>query len=270
MAGCRLPFLSSLSIDASSRRLFGNASTPANHFPPALLAPLERALYRVAGVNPKLEQPWYRYAVAFLIFHALGIIALCGLLRLQSFLPLNPQRQPPVAPDLALNTAVSFVTNTSWQSYGGETTLSYASQMLGITVQPFLSAAAGISVAVALIRGFARRGTATIGNFWIDMTRGTLYVLLPICAVAALLMLTQGVPQTLAPSADVTTLVGGVQTISLGPVASQEAIKLLSGDGGGFFNANSAHPFENPTPPSNFIEMALIFVIGAALTNCFS
>jgi potassium-transporting ATPase potassium-binding subunit len=234
-----------------------------------LIGPIETALYRLAGVKPEIEQSWYRYTASFLLFHALGIIALYTLLRLQSVLPLNPQELSAVPPDLALNTAVSFVTNTSWQSYGGETTLSYASQMAGITVQSFLSAASGMAVAVALIRGFARRRSTTIGNFWVDLTRGTLYVLLPVCIVAALLLVAQGVPQTLAPSAGVTTLDGGTQVVARGPVATQEAIKLLSGDGGGFFNTNSAHPFENPTPLTNLVEMVLIFAIGAALTNCF-
>jgi K+-transporting ATPase ATPase A chain len=234
-----------------------------------LIGPIEATLYRLAGVKPEIEQGWHRYTASFLVFHAFGIIALYTLLRLQSILPLNPQELSAVAPDLALNTAVSFVTNTSWQSYGGETTLSYASQMAGITVQSFLSAASGMAVAVALIRGFARRRSFTIGNFWVDLTRGTLYVLLPICIVAALLLVAQGVPQTLAPSAGMTTLDGGTQVIARGPVATQEAIKLLSGDGGGFFNANSAHPFENPTPLTNLMEMVLIFAIGAALTNCF-
>jgi K+-transporting ATPase ATPase A chain len=234
-----------------------------------LLGPIEAALYRLAGVRPKVEQSWLGYAVSLLVFHAVGIIALYALLRLQSLLPLNPQDLTGVSPDLALNTAVSFVTNTSWQSYSGETTLSYASQMIGITVQSFLSAAAGMAVAIALIRGFSRRRSATIGNFWVDLTRGTLYVLLPICVVAALFLVADGVPQTLAPSAAVTTLEGGTQAIVRGPVATQETIKLLSGDGGGFFNANSAHPFENPTPLTNLVEMVLIFALGAALTNCF-
>jgi potassium-transporting ATPase potassium-binding subunit len=233
-----------------------------------LIGPIEAVLYRLAGVKPEIEQSWDRYTASFLVFHALGIIALYTLLRLQSVLPLNPQELSAVAPDLALNTAVSFVTNTSWQSYSGETTLSYTSQMAGITVQSFLSAASGMAVAVALIRGFARRRSTTIGNFWVDLTRGTLYVLLPICIVAALLLVAQGVPQTLAPSAGVTTLDGGIQVIARCPVATQEVIKLLSGDGGGFFNANSAHPFENPTPLTNLVEMVLIFAIGAALTNC--
>jgi len=234
-----------------------------------LLEPVETAIYRLAGVEPGREQNWYRYAASFLLFHACGTLALYAVLRLQAALPFNSQSLPAVAPDLALNTAVSFVTNTSWQSYGGETTLSYASQMAGITVQSFLSAASGIAVVIALIRGFARRRADTIGNFWVDLTRGTLYVLLPICAVAALFLAAAGVPQTLGSAVTATTLDGGRQIIARGPVASQEAIKLLSGDGGGFFNANSAHPFENPTPLTNFAEMLLIFCLGAALTNCF-
>jgi K+-transporting ATPase ATPase A chain len=234
-----------------------------------LIGPVEAALYRLAGVKPEGEQTWYQYAGSFLVFHALGIVSLYSLLRLQSAFPLNPQNMTAVAPDLALNTAVSFVSNTSWQSYGGETTLSYASQMAGVAVQSFLSAASGMAVAIALIRGFARRRSPTIGNFWVDLTRGTLYVLLPICVIAALLLMAQGVPQTLAPSVEVTTLEGGAQIIARGPVATQEAIKLLGGDGGGFFNANSAHPFENPTALTNLAETLLIFALGAALTNCF-
>jgi len=234
-----------------------------------LIGPIEATIYRIAGIDPALEQSWYRYAVSLLVFHAFGIIALYGLLRLQSGLPLNPQELPAVAPDLALNTAVSFVTNTSWQSYSGETTLSYASQMAGITVQSFLSAASGIAVVIALIRGFARRRAATVGNFWVDLTRGTFYILLPICILAAIFLVAEGVPQTLAPAATASTLEGSTQVIARGPVATQEAIKLLSGDGGGFFNANSAHPFENPTALTNLLEAVLIFALGAALTNCF-
>jgi K+-transporting ATPase ATPase A chain len=234
-----------------------------------MLRPIELSLYRVAGVDPSVELGWYRYAVSFLVFHAIAVAALYSVLRLQHFLPLNPQDLPAPSPDLALNTAVSFVTNTSWQSYGGETTLSYAAQMLGITVHSFLSAAAGLAVAIVLIRGLARRESATIGNFWVDLTRSILYVLLPICTVAALFLIAAGVPQTLSPSIDAATLEGAPQNIALGPVASQEAIKLLSGDGGGFFNANSAHPFENPTPLTNLAEMLLILLLGAALTNCF-
>jgi potassium-transporting ATPase potassium-binding subunit len=234
-----------------------------------LLGPVEDALYRFAGIKAEAEQSWSQYTVSFLLFHAIATISLYMLLRLQSVLPLNPDQLPGVPPDLALNTAVSFVTNTSWQSYSGETTLSYLSQMGGIAVHSFLSAASGMAVAVAFIRGFARRRSSTIGNFWVDLTRGTLYVLLPICVVAAFFLASQGLPQTLAPAAVATTLEGTIQTIARGPVASQEAIKLLSGDGGGFFNANSAHPFENPTPLTNLAELLLIFALGAGLTNCF-
>ncbi len=246
-------------------RVYAGERTPLQ----PLIAPVETALYRLAAIKPQTEQSWYAYTISLLVFHAAGIIALYGLLRLQSVLPLNPQAMTAVAPDLALNTAVSFVTNTSWQSYSGETTLSYLSQMAGITVQSFLSAASGMAVAIALIRGFARRRSATIGNFWVDLTRGTLYVLLPICVVAALFLMAEGVPQTVAASAEVMTLDGGLQVIARGPVATQEAIKLLSGDGGGFFNANSAHPFENPMPLTNLAELVLVFALGAALTNCF-
>jgi potassium-transporting ATPase potassium-binding subunit len=234
-----------------------------------LIGPVEATLYRIAGVKPEAEQSWYRYAVSLLLFHALGVIGLYALLRLQPVWPFNPQNLPAVSADLALNTAVSFVTNTSWQSYVSETTLSYANQMVGISVQSFLSAASGMAVAIALMRGFARQRSATVGNFWVDLTRGTLYVLLPICILGALFLVADGVPQTLAPSAEVTTLEGGRQVIARGPVATQEAIKLLSGDGGGFFNANSAHPFENPTPLTNLMEVVLIFMLGTALTNCF-
>jgi potassium-transporting ATPase potassium-binding subunit len=234
-----------------------------------LIEPLETVLYRLAGIDPKVEQSWHRYATSLLLFHAFGILALYTILRLQAALPFNPQDMPAVDPFLALNTAVSFVTNTSWQSYSGESTLSYASQMIGITVQSFLSAASGMAVAVAFIRGFSRIRSTTIGNFWVDLTRGTLYVLLPICIVAAVFLEVEGVPQTLAASARVTTVEGAHQLIARGPVATQEVIKLLSGDGGGFFNANSAHPFENPTALTNLAEVVLIFVLGAALTNCF-
>ena len=232
-------------------------------------APIETGIYRLAGIDPTREQGWVEYAFALLLFHVVGIVALYGLQRLQATLPINPQHFDAVAPDLALNTAVSFVTNTSWQSYVGETTLSYLTQMVGITMQSFLSAASGIAVAIALVRGFARRSAATIGNFWVDMTRVTLYVLLPVCIIGALFLVWQGVPQTLHAYVTATTLEGQSQPIALGPVASQEVIKLLSGDGGGFFNANSAHPFENPTPLTGLVEMLLIFLIGVALTSTF-
>ena len=233
------------------------------------LAPIENGLYRLAGVDPTEEQSWVGYALALLWFHLAGIVALYSMQRLQNLLPLNPQQFDAVSPDLALNTAVSFATNTSWQSYGGETTLSYFAQMAGITVQSFLSGATGVAVAIALVRGSTRRSSQTIGNFWVDLTRVTLYVLLPICVVAALFLVWQGVPQTLGAYANATTLEGANQVLARGPVASQMAIKLLSGDGGGFFNANSAHPFENPTALAGMLEMLLIFLIGVALTNTF-
>ncbi|MGC1301951.1 MAG: potassium-transporting ATPase subunit KdpA [Caulobacteraceae bacterium] len=234
-----------------------------------LIAPVERLVYRAAGVSPDQEQGWLTYALCLLGFHALATLALYALLRQQAHLPFNPQHLKAVAPDLAMNTAVSFVTNTSWQAYAGEQTLSNLSQMAGITVASFLSGAAGIAVAVALIRGFVRRDAQAIGNYWVDQTRAVLYVLLPLSVVAAIVLVALGVPQTLDPSALATTLEGGKQLIALGPVASQEAVKLLSGDGGGFFNANSAHPFENPGALSNLLEMGLMCVIGAGLTNTF-
>jgi K+-transporting ATPase ATPase A chain len=234
-----------------------------------VVRPIETALYRLAGIDESAEQSWVRYAIALLLFHTAGVLALYAFMRIQGLLPLNPRNFPALAPDLALNTAVSFATNTSWQSYGGESSLGYLAQMTGIAVQSFLSAAAGLAVAMALVRGFARRNTATIGNFWVDLTRGTLYVLLPICIAAALCFVAMGVPQTFGDYVDAATVEGGHQLIARGPVATQLAIKLLSGDGGGFFNVNSAHPFENPTPLTNLIEMLLIFLIGAALTNSF-
>jgi len=230
---------------------------------------LESALYRLAGIDRTAEQTWFAYAVAILMFNLVGFVLLYALQRLQPLLPLNPQHFGSVAPDLALNTSVSFATNTSWQSYAGESTLAAFTQMAGITVQSFLSAATGIAVAIALVRGFARQGSGTIGNFWVDLTRAVVYVLLPITVVSTLFLVWQGVPQTLAANADATTLEGARQVIARGPVASQVAIKMLSSDGGGFFNANSAHPFENPTPLTNLVEMMLIFLIGVALTNTF-
>ena len=234
-----------------------------------ILAPVERGLYRVSGIDARQEQHWLAYTGAVILFHILGFAVLYAILRLQAVLPLNPADQAAVAPDLAFNTATSFITNTNWQSYGGESTLSYLAQMLGLTHQNFLSAATGIAVAVALIRGFARASTGTIGSFWVDVTRATLYVLLPICVPYTLFLVWQGMPQTLGAYVDATTLEGAHQTIALGPVASQVAIKMLGTNGGGFFNANAAHPFENPTALSNFVQMVSIFVIGAALTNVF-
>ncbi|MGN6286824.1 MAG: potassium-transporting ATPase subunit KdpA [Afipia sp.] len=246
-------------------RVFNGEST----FLSPVLRPLEIVLYRAAGVDEKSEQHWLAYTLAMLLFHVCGFILLYALLRLQAVFPFNPAAQSAMAPDLAFNTATSFLTNTNWQNYGGESTLSYLSQMLGLTVQNFLSAATGIVLAVALIRGFARTSSRTVGNFWVDVTRCTLYVLLPICIVMTLVLVWQGIPQTLGPYVDATGLEGTHQTIALGPVASQVAIKMLGTNGGGFFNANSAHPFENPTALTNFIEMLAIFVLGAALTNVF-
>ena len=234
-----------------------------------LLAPLERGLYRVAGIDAAQEQGWLSYLGALVLLHIGGFVILYAVLRLQAVLPFNPAGQAAVDPALAFNTAVSFITNTNWQAYGGESTLSYLSQMLGLTHQNFLSAATGISVAVAVIRGFSRASARTVGSFWVDVTRGTLYVLLPVCIPYALFLVWQGIPQTLGPYVDATTLEGAKQTIAVGPVASQVAIKMFGTNGGGFFNANAAHPFENPTALSNFVQMVSIFAIGAALTNVF-
>lgn len=234
-----------------------------------VLRPVEALFYRIAGVDEKADQHWARYGTAMLVFSFVCFVSLYALLRLQAHLPFNPQGFGALPPDLAFNTAISFVTNTNWQNYGGETTLSYFSQMAGMTVQNFVSAAAGIALAVAFIRGFARSSVQGIGNFWVDLTRATLYLLLPISLVAAIVLIWQGVPQTLGSYINATTLEGLHQTIAVGPVASQLAIKMLGTNGGGFFNANSAHPFENPTALTNFIEITLIFIIGAALTNVF-
>lgn len=234
-----------------------------------LVRPLERGFYRLAGVDERTEQHWLTYAVAMLVFNLAGTLLLYGLQRGQSLLPLNPQGLAGVSPELAFNTAVSFVTNTNWQSYGGESTMGYLTQMAGLAVQNFLSAATGIALALALVRGFARRSARTIGNFWVDMTRATLYVLLPLSIIAAIFFVWQGVPQNFDAYTMATTVEGAQQTIAQGPVASQLAIKMLGTNGGGFFNANSAHPFENPTALANLVQMVLIFAIGAALTNVF-
>ena len=234
-----------------------------------VLRPIENALYRTAGVDPKSEQHWLTYTVAMLLFNLAGFLILYAILRLQAGLPLNPAGMGAVPEALSLNTAISFTTNTNWQNYGGESTLSYLTQMLGLTPHNFLSAATGIVLAVALIRGFARGSARTVGNFWVDVTRVTLYVLIPICIPFALFLVWQGIPQTLGAYVDATTLEGAKQTIALGPVASQVAIKMLGTNGGGFFNANAAHPFENPTALSNLFQMVSIFAIGAALTNVF-
>jgi len=234
-----------------------------------VLRPVERGFYALASVDPAKEQSWKGYALAMLTINFAGFALLYLLLRLQNVLPLNPQAFGGLSPHLAFNTAVSFVTNTDWQSYGGETTMSTLSQMAGLTVQNFLSAATGIALALVFIRAFARSRVSAVGNLWVDLTRVNLYVLLPICVAYALFLVWQGVPQTFAAAATAHTLEGGDQTIALGPVASQIAIKMLGTNGGGFFNANAAHPFENPTALSNFVQMVSIFAIGAALTNVF-
>jgi K+-transporting ATPase ATPase A chain len=234
-----------------------------------VLRPVELGLYRLAGIEEKREQDWLTYTVAMLLFHVGGFVILYALLRLQQALPFNPWDMAAVPPDLSFNTTISFLTNTNWQNYGGESTLSYLSQMLGLTHQNFLSAATGIVLAVALVRGFARASAQTIGNFWVDATRCTLYILLPICIIYTLFLVWQAMPQTLGPYVEATTLEGGKQTIALGPVASQVAIKMLGTNGGGFFNANAAHPFENPTALSNLVQTLSIFALGAALTNMF-
>jgi K+-transporting ATPase ATPase A chain len=234
-----------------------------------VLRPVEAGLYWIGGVDEKREQHWLTYTVAMLLFHVGGFLIIYAVMRLQAVLPFNPAEQSAVAEDLSFNTAISFITNTNWQNYGGESTLSYLVQMLGLTHQNFLSAATGIALAVALIRGFSRSSMRTIGNFWVDVTRCTLYMLLPICVVYTLFLVWQGIPQTLGAYVDATTLEGAKQTIAVGPVASQVAIKMLGTNGGGFFNANAAHPFENPTALSNFVQMISIFALGAALTNVF-
>ncbi|WP_088345730.1 MULTISPECIES: potassium-transporting ATPase subunit KdpA [Rhodomicrobium] len=234
-----------------------------------VLRPIEGGLYWLAGVDSGREQHWRTYLASMLLINAAGFVLLYAIMRYQDLLPLNPQAMSAVAPDLAFNTAVSFVTNTNWQNYGGESTMSYLVQMSGLTVQNFLSAATGIALAVALIRGFSRASAKTLGNFWVDLTRITLYILLPVCVVFALVLVFLGIPQTLGAYVNATTLEGAQQTIAVGPVASQIAIKMFGTNGGGFFNTNAAHPFENPDALSNLLQMVSIFAIGAALTNVF-
>jgi potassium-transporting ATPase potassium-binding subunit len=243
-----------------------------------ILRPVERFLYRLGGVRQDEEMDWKGYAIAFLLFSAVDFIFLYALLRLQQFLPLNPRGFGPMSPHLALNTAISFVTNTNWQSYGGETTLGYLSQMLGLTVKNFLSAAAGMAVLVAFIRALSRRSAKTLGNFWVDLTRGTLYILMPLSVIVALVLVSQGVVQTMSDYPSVTLVQPATdangqrvteQVLAVGPTASQIAIKQLGTNGGGFFNVNSAHPFENATPLSNFVEVLSILLIPAALTYTF-
>jgi K+-transporting ATPase ATPase A chain len=252
-------------LGAYMTRIFNGERT----FLTPILRPVETGLYKIAGVDERREQHAVTYTVAMLLFHVGGFVILYALMRLQQWLPFNPAEQAAVAPDLSFNTSVSFITNTNWQNYGGESTMSYLVQMLGLTHQNYLSAATGIALAVALIRGFSRHSVGSVGNFWVDITRCTLYLLIPICVPYALFLIWQGIPQTLGAYVDAATLEGAKQTIAVGPVASQVAIKMLGTNGGGFFNANAAHPFENPTALSNFVQMISIFAIGAGLTNTF-
>src|SRR5438105_3934183 len=234
---------------------------------PLVLRRAERFLYRLCGVDPAKEQAWPAYALSLLACSFFGLLVTYGILRLQHLLPLNPQKLGAIEPALAFNTAASFTTNTNWQAYTPETTVSYLTQMAGLAWHNFTSAAAGIAVALALARGFTRKGRGhTVGNFWADLLRATIYVLLPISFFYALFLVSQGVLQNLAPYKELTTLEGVKQTLAMGPVASQEAIKMLGTNGGGFFNANSAHPFENPTPLTNFVQLVSIFAIPSALT----
>src|ERR1700688_3176821 len=234
-----------------------------------VIGPVERGFYRLAGVDPAREQDWFTYTIAMLVFSIAGFLSLYAIQRLQNFLPLNPRGFDAVPPDLAFNTSISFITNTNWQNYGGETTMSHLTQMLGLTVHNFLSAATGLAMAFALVRGFARSSATTVGNFWVDMSRVVLYVLLPIAIVVALAYVALGVPQTLAGSVDVTTLEGIKQTISIGPMASQEAIKELGTNGGGFMNANSSHPFENPNAWTDMLEIWALLLIPVASVIAF-
>ncbi len=252
-------------LGAYMTRVFAGERT----FLSPVLQPAERAIYRICGVDENQEQHWVIYAIAMLLFSAGGFVALYALQRLQGVLPFNPQGQTAIEQSSAFNTSVSFVTNTNWQSYTPETTMSYLTQMAGLTVHNFVSAATGIALAIALVRGFARRSAQTVGNFWVDLTRCVLYILLPGSIVIGLFFVWQGMPQNLDAYAQATTLEGAKQVIAQGPVASQEVIKIWGTNGGGFFNANSAHPFENPNAVTNLVEMVLIFSIGAALTNVF-
>jgi K+-transporting ATPase ATPase A chain len=252
-------------LSAFIARVFAGERT----FLSPVLGPVERGFYRLAGVDPAREQDWYGYAVAMVVFTIAGFLSLYALQRLQNVLPLNPRGFDAVPPDLAFNTSISFITNTNWQNYSGETTMSHLTQMLGLTVHNFLSAATGLAMAFALVRGFVRSSATTVGNFWVDVTRISLYLLLPISVVLAFVFVALGVPQTLAGAVDATTLEGAKQTISIGPMASQEVIKELGTNGGGFFNANSAHPFENPNAWTNILEIWAILIIPTASVLAF-
>ena len=264
-----LVLLTTRPVGAYMHRVFEGEHRPL----PRVLGPLERLLFRLSGVDPSVEQTWIGYTGSLLAFSLFSLVVTYAILRLQHLLPLNPQRFGAVDPALAFNTSASFTTNTNWQAYGGESTMSYLSQMAGLAWHNFISAAAGIGVALALARGLTRRRTPdaprTLGNFWADLIRATVYVLLPLSLLFALLLVSQGVIQNLSPYREVATLEGGNQVVALGPVASQEAIKELGTNGGGFFNANSAHPFENPSPFTNLVELWLIFAIPAGLTYTY-
>jgi K+-transporting ATPase ATPase A chain len=250
-------------------KLLASVYAGERNFLSPIIGPVERGFYRLAGVDSEREQDWFAYTIAMLVFSVAGFLSLYAIQRLQNFLPLNPRGFDAVPPDLAFNTSDSFITNTNWQNYSGETTMSHLTQMVGLTVHNFVSAATGLAMAFALVRGFGRSSAATVGNFWVDLTRVTLYVLLPISIVGALVLVALGVPQTLAGAIDATTLEGAKQTISIGPVASQEFIKELGTNGGGFFNANSAHPFENPNAWANFLEIWALLLIPTASVLAF-
>jgi K+-transporting ATPase ATPase A chain len=252
-------------LGAYLQRVFNGEWTPLAR----VLRPVEQWIYRFTGVDPATEQEWTAYTASLLVFGCVGALILYAIERFQAVLPLNPQVLGGVAPDLAFNTAVSFVTNTNWQSYTPETTMSYFTQAVGLAVHNFVSAATGMAIAVALTRALARDSATTIGNFWVDLVRGTLYVLLPISIVFGLIFVWQGVPQNLNPYVVATSVEGANQTIAQGPAASQEIIKLLGTNGGGFFNANSAHPYENPTPLTNFLEMLALLAVPAGIVNMF-
>src|SRR5208283_4074154 len=259
VVACAVPFSAFIARVYSGER---NFLTP-------VLGPVERGFYRLAGVDPAREQDWFAYTIAMVVFSVAGFLSLYALQRLQNLLPLNPRGFDAVPPDLAFNTSTSFITNTNWQNYAGETTMSHLTQMLGLTVHNFLSAATGLAMAFALARGFVRSSAQTVGNFWVDVTRITLYILLPISLVLAFALVAVGVPQTLQGAIDATTLEGAKQTISIGPVASQEIIKELGTNGGGFFNVNSAHPFENPNAWTNLIEIWAILIVPTASVLAF-
>src|SRR5487761_1833325 len=262
---CLLILLMTVPLGRFIKHVFSDERT----FLDPILRPIERIIYRVCRLNPAAEMTWAEYAIAMLMFSMAGMLLLYAIERLQDFLPLNPQALGAVSPSLAFNTAASFTTNTNWQAYGGESTMSYLTQMAGLAFHNFVSAATGIAVAIAIIRGFARRSARTLGNFWFDLTRATLWLLLPLSIVLALVLVWQGVPDNFEPYVHAQTVEGAAQIIAEGPVASQEAIKELGTNGGGFFNANSAHPYENPTPLTNLLEMLAIFAIAAGLTHTF-